>query len=109
MAKIDMKPPTKTPARRSKLGEDVLNSRSDILSASITPVRDEENSSKTSGKVKDLNFKVSPEFHKQFKMFAFQNEITMADLLSEIFLYYQNPNDPILSDLAKKRNSHIKK
>lgn len=42
--------------------------------------RDEERS-----KEKSLNFKVSPEFKKEFKGFAVSQEISMTDLLKEGF------------------------
>jgi hypothetical protein len=38
-----------------------------------------------SGDLKPLNFKVDPEFHRQFKAFAASHGISMVDLLREGF------------------------
>ncbi len=38
-----------------------------------------------SGALKPLNFKVSSEFHREFKAFAAMHEISMVDLLREGF------------------------
>jgi hypothetical protein len=38
-----------------------------------------------SGALKPMNFKVDPEFHRQFKSFAAQHGISMLELLHEAF------------------------
>lgn len=43
------------------------------------------------GDVRNLNFRVPAEFHKEFKMTASMHEISMVDLLQDAFtLYKQN-------------------
>ena len=48
-----------------------------------------------SGALKALNFKVDPEFHRQFKAFAASHGISMLDLLREGFdLVKANRGEP---------------
>jgi len=47
--------------------------------------RETEDREEESTKEKSLNFKVSPEFKKEFKGFAVSQEISMTDLLKEGF------------------------
>jgi len=41
---------------------------------------------------KDLNFKVDPDFKKEFKNFATDNDLSMHDLLLKIFDFYNIHN-----------------
>lgn len=40
----------------------------------------------------DLNFKVEPEFKKEFKGYAVDNDMTMVNLLKECFDFYRKNN-----------------
>ena len=44
-------------------------------------------------KYKDMNFKVSSEFHKRFKKYAIMNDMSMKDLLETAFVYYAEHNN----------------
>ena len=54
-----------------------------ILASSRTDPADEDHGG--DGENKSLNFKVSPDFKKEFKGFAVSQGITMTDLLKEGF------------------------
>jgi len=41
------------------------------------------------GKLKPLNFKVAPDFHKEFKGYAVANGMTMQALLEKAFSHYR--------------------
>jgi hypothetical protein len=41
---------------------------------------------------KDLNFKVDPDFKKEFKNFATDNDLSMHDLLLKVFDFYKIHN-----------------
>jgi hypothetical protein len=42
--------------------------------------------------VAHLNFKVSPEFKKEFKLFALQHDLSMKQVLEKAFLEYKENN-----------------
>ncbi len=42
------------------------------------------------GKLKPLNFKVMPDFHREFKMFAVTHGVSMTHLLYESFRKYRD-------------------
>lgn len=44
------------------------------------------------GKLKPMNFKMSPEFHKEFKSFAVENDMSMHQVLEESFELFQITN-----------------
>ncbi|MFK7948854.1 MAG: hypothetical protein AB8G11_14770 [Saprospiraceae bacterium] len=44
---------------------------------------------KKTGLRKDLNFKVDPDFKKEFKNFATDHDLSMHDLLIKVFNYYK--------------------
>jgi hypothetical protein len=48
-----------------------------------------------SGDLKPLNFKVDPEFHRQFKSFAALHGISMVDLLREGFDLVKEHRGPL--------------
>jgi len=64
-----------------------------------TPPKMEEASSnltnlpkKAVGIKKDLNFKVNADFKKQFKQYATERDLSMHDLLVQIFEFYETNN-----------------
>lgn len=118
MANITMKPPTKSKAKRSKLGSDI-DSSSNILpeKTQVSEPTGIKEGQKGRGeelqpvgiKQKDLNFKVDPRFHKDLKTYALLNDITMTDLLVDLFDFYRNPDDQLHKEKAKERNSVLAK
>ena len=64
----------------SKMAGVDLDRSSEIMSPQQETVRIE--------KPKDLNFKVSAQFHKQFKQYALMHDMSMKTLLEEAFTFY---------------------
>lgn len=73
MAKISAKP------KNRKGTPPVIEEASNIMT---------NQTEKSTGAKKDLNFKVDPEFKRRFKSYAANQGISMVDLLSMAFEYY---------------------
>lgn len=80
MAKISNKPPRKNRKGIPPVLEDASNNLTNL------PV-------KKTGIRKDLNFKVDPDFKREFKGFATSNDLSMHDLLIKVFDFYKVHND----------------
>lgn len=80
MAKINKKPPRKNRKGIPPVLEDASNNLTNL------PV-------KKTGIRKDLNFKVDPDFKKEFKNFATNNDLSMHDLLIKVFNFYKVHNE----------------
>ena len=59
-----------------------------------TPPKEQEMSRNldkpTNQELKPLNFKISADFKKEFKQYAFDHDITMVQLLIKSFEYYKS-------------------
>lgn len=44
----------------------------------------------SNAELKPMNFKVENEFHKEFKGYAVDNDMSMVELLKEAFNYYKS-------------------
>ena len=80
MAKINKKPPRKNRKGIPPVLEDASNNLTNL------PL-------KKTAERKHLNFKVDPDFKREFKNFATNNDLSMHDLLIKVFDFYKVHNE----------------